>query len=227
VVNPTTLDFSKWTQPVPEILEQIGEMPLPPYIHSRIPARDRDRYQPVWALANQAGSVAAPTASLHFDAHLEQSLTNNGAAWADVVLHVGLGTFEPVRTPKLSEHQLHYERLLIPARTQDAIAQAKSAQKPVVAVGTTALRTLESINTIPLESLANGDLMGRTNLFIRPPFEFQIASALWTNFHLPESTLLVLVATFAGSRDLALRAYRHAVNQRYRFFSYGDASLWI
>ena len=219
---------------VAHFLEAHGEMPLPPYIKNRIPERDRDRYQTVWSRPDKAASVAAPTASLHFTPELCAQMTDLGLSFADVILHVGLGTFEPVRTEKLSEHQLHEERVEVSNKSLELIRTQLQNKRPIVTVGTTALRTLESLcvlgeATRPGVSLQPGPegLEGRTRLFVRPGLEFRYTDALFTNFHLPKSTLLVLVASFAGSRKLMGEAYDHAVKKSYRFFSFGDASLWI
>lgn len=234
-LDARTIDVRGWSSPLEEFLEANGEMPLPPYIKTRDRTRDRDRYQTVWARPDKAASVAAPTASLHFSDELTRTLeTRTGASFADIILHVGLGTFEPVRTPRLSEHTLHDERIEVEAESLRRLETALTDNRPRIALGTTALRTLESLGLggrapapeARLETTPSG-VRGRTHLFIRPGHEFRYANSLFTNFHLPESTLLVLVATFAGSRQLALEAYRHAIENRYRFFSFGDASLWI
>jgi S-adenosylmethionine:tRNA ribosyltransferase-isomerase len=217
------------------VLQQIGEMPLPPYIRERIPERDRERYQTIWARDEHAKSVAAPTASLHFTPTLVDALRAQGAEFCDLVLHVGLGTFEPVRGESLAGHELHSERVEAPAPTLHALEKAIAQKRPCVALGTTALRSLESLPLAghsqaagaDLVATADGGLRGRTRLFVRPGFEFRHTTALMTNFHLPQSTLLVLVSCFAGSRTLALEAYRHAVAKGYRFFSFGDASIWL
>jgi S-adenosylmethionine:tRNA ribosyltransferase-isomerase len=213
-------------------IRRCGEMPLPPYIKKRDAARDLDRYQAVWADPNYAKSAAAPTASLHFNEGLVTQMFEAGARFVDILLHVGLGTFEPLRQNSLSAHELHSERIEVWPET---LHQLESHQGPLVCVGTTALRCLESLGlhgsaphpSLEFERDGVGGVRGRTRLFVRPGFEFRYTSALLTNFHLPQSTLLALVATFCGSRELALEAYEHAVRQRYRFFSYGDASLWL
>ncbi|MBS1986121.1 MAG: tRNA preQ1(34) S-adenosylmethionine ribosyltransferase-isomerase QueA [Bdellovibrionales bacterium] len=233
--EPGVLDFSQWPEPVEAFLEAHGEMPLPPYIRKRVAARDRERYQTVWARSDRAASVAAPTASLHFTPELCRNIESNGGQFADIVLHVGLGTFEPVRSPTLSGHELHAERIEVEAPTLQLLRQGLAAGRPRITVGTTALRTLESLSingepTRPGAQLAlapDGSIRGKTQLFVRPSFEFRYTNALFTNFHLPASTLFVLVACFAGSRQLALEAYEHAIARKYRFFSFGDASLWL
>jgi S-adenosylmethionine:tRNA ribosyltransferase-isomerase len=201
-------------------LDALGETPLPPYIErSGEQAADRERYQTIYARA--AGSVAAPTAGLHFTPDLLERIRARGARVCFVTLHVGLGTFAPVKAERLEDHVMHEERFALSADTANAIGHAKKSGHRVVAGGTTTLRVLESA-TQPGE--------GRTRIFIHPPHQFKTADALLTNFHLPRSTLLMLAAAFAApgetrGRDLILRAYEEAVAQRYRFFSYGDAML--
>ena len=200
------------------LLEAHGEVPLPPYIRRSAAPEDRARYQTVYA--RDDGSVAAPTAGLHFDAELIQALRERGVKTASLTLHVGIGTFAPVRTQRIEDHRLHSERCRITAATCERIRQARQRGGRVVAVGTTAVRALES-------AAQSGELEpfeGETSLFIRPGFRFRVVDALITNFHLPESSLLMLVCAFAG-RERMLAAYRYAVAQRYRFFSYGDAML--
>jgi S-adenosylmethionine:tRNA ribosyltransferase-isomerase len=191
---------------------------LPPYIARSPDAADRERYQTVFARA--PGAVAAPTAGLHFDAAMLDALTARGIERAFLTLHVGAGTFAPVRTERVEEHELHAEWLEVAAATCDAVERCRRRGGRVVAVGTTSVRALETA--------ARGSKLapfaGDSRLFIYPGFEFRVVDAMVTNFHLPESSLLMLVAAFAG-RDATLAAYRHAVAQRYRFFSYGDAML--
>ena len=203
-------------RPVAAYLEAQGEVPLPPYIARAARAADRERYQPVYARA--PGSVAAPTAGLHFDAALLAALAARGVATADLTLHVGAGTFQPLRSEDLDAHIMHPEWLTVPAATVAAIEATRARGGRVVAVGTTVVRSLET-------AAAGGRLAayaGETRLFIRPGYRFRAVDALVTNFHLPESTLLMLVCAFAG-RETVLGAYAHAVRNRYRFFSYGDA----
>ncbi|MCC7200563.1 MAG: tRNA preQ1(34) S-adenosylmethionine ribosyltransferase-isomerase QueA [Gammaproteobacteria bacterium] len=199
-----------------DYLEMHGEMPLPPYIARAAGAADRERYQTVYA--REAGAVAAPTAGLHFDAGLLARLAAKGVASAHVTLHVGAGTFQPVRVDDISEHRMHFERVTVPAGVVAAIARTRAAGGRVVAVGTTVVRSLETAalggTLAPFE--------GETDIFITPGFRFRAVDALVTNFHLPESTLMMLVSAFAG-RERVLAAYRQAVAGRYRFFSYGDA----
>ena len=203
-----------------EFFERFGAVPLPPYIHRSAQEEDRERYQSIFA--REAGAVAAPTASLHFDAALTQALSARQVARAFVTLHVGAGTFQPIRVEDIGDHVMHAERVRVPAATCAAIARARSCGGRVVAVGTTVVRALESA------AAANGGNLapwgGETRLFITPGFEFRVSDMLLTNFHLPESTLLMLVCAFAGT-GAVLAAYQHAVRQCYRFFSYGDAML--
>jgi S-adenosylmethionine:tRNA ribosyltransferase-isomerase len=200
------------------VFERHGEMPLPPYLHRPAEDSDRERYQTVYARA--PGAVAAPTAGLHFDETLLAACDGAGIARAQVTLHVGAGTFQPVRVDDIGEHRMHAERTVVPPATCAAIAACRQRGGRVVAVGTTAVRALESAaQRGRLEPYADD-----TRLFITPGFRFRVVDALVTNFHLPESTLLMLVSAFAG-RAHVLAAYRHAVAQGYRFFSYGDAMI--
>ncbi len=197
-------------------LEAHGEVPLPPYIARPAADSDRARYQTVYARA--PGAVAAPTAGLHFDRPLLAALGAQGVAIADVTLHVGAGTFQPLRSDDLDAHRMHAEWLEVPPATVAAVAATRARGGRVVAVGTTVVRSLET-------AAAGGVLApfaGDTSLFIRPGYRFRVVDALVTNFHLPESTLLMLVCAFAG-REAVLAGYAHAVRNRYRFFSYGDA----
>ena len=201
-----------------ELIERHGRLPLPPYIERKAEAPDELRYQTVYA--REAGSVAAPTAGLHFDHDLLAKLGEMGVGIAYVTLHVGAGTFQPVRTTNLAEHRMHTERYLLPQATADAIAATRARGGRIVAVGTTSLRVLES-------AAQGGELKvgaGETALFVTPGFEFRMVDMLITNFHLPKSTLLMLVSAFGGLEEIRA-AYRHAIAARYRFFSYGDAML--
>ncbi|MEO5691715.1 MAG: tRNA preQ1(34) S-adenosylmethionine ribosyltransferase-isomerase QueA [Usitatibacter sp.] len=202
-----------------DVLAAHGEVPLPPYITHAAAGEDEARYQTVYA--REPGAVAAPTAGLHFDEAVIAELKGRGVAFASVTLHVGAGTFKPVRVDDVSSHVMHSERYTIPASTVEAIAQARTRKGRVVAVGTTALRALESAAAGP-DGLHAGS--GETRLFITPGYEFRVVERLVTNFHLPRSTLLMLVSAFAGSANIR-RAYTHAVAAKYRFFSYGDAML--
>ena len=192
-----------------------GHVPLPPYITHADGAEDEARYQTVFAA--RPGAVAAPTASLHFDEAVLQALAARGVQRAFVTLHVGAGTFQPVKTERLSEHQMHAERYDVPAATQEARAACRARGGRVVAAGTTSVRSLEAW-------AATGQARGDTRIFITPGFRFQVADMLLTNFHLPRSTLMMLVSAFAGHAHV-MALYRHAIAQRYRFFSYGDAML--
>jgi S-adenosylmethionine:tRNA ribosyltransferase-isomerase len=207
------------------ILEQIGHMPLPPYIKRDDATTDRERYQTVFA--EQKGSVAAPTAGLHFTPQVLETIAARGVEIAKLTLHVGLGTFAPLRVENVSEIRLHSERYTLPAETANALNRARSEGRRIVAVGTTAVRTLEHCAQAASAS-SNGQIQphsGETAIFISPGFQFRIVNAMLTNFHLPQSSLLMLVSAFAGpedGRERVLEAYRHAVRNRYRFFSYGD-----
>jgi S-adenosylmethionine:tRNA ribosyltransferase-isomerase len=229
--------------PALEFFEHFGEVPLPPYIHRQPAPQDRERYQSIFA--REPGAVAAPTASLHFDAALTAALTGHGVSCAYITLHVGAGTFQPLRRDEVAGHVLHAERTWVDAATCAAVARTHAAGGRVVAVGTTVVRALESAALAaagegterglaredPTLAPVNQPLtpalapwQGDTRLFITPGFRFRVCDVLLTNFHLPESTLLMLVCAFAG-RDAVLGAYAHAVHARYRFFSYGDAML--
>jgi S-adenosylmethionine:tRNA ribosyltransferase-isomerase len=201
-----------------ELLERCGEVPLPPYISHPPGADDAERYQTVYAA--RPGAVAAPTAGLHFDAEMLDRLAAQGARIAKLTLHVGAGTFQPVRTETVEAHRMHRERFDVPQAAVDLIGAAQAAGGRVLAVGTTALRALES-------AALGGQLRasaGETDLFVYPGFRFRVVDRLLTNFHLPKSSLLMLVAAFAGAESIR-RAYAHAIERRYRFFSYGDAML--
>ncbi len=212
---------------IADALDELGELPLPPYIdrsNGGLSPQDRERYQTVFA--ETAGSVAAPTAGLHFTAHLLTRLREAGVEVCFVTLHVGLGTFAPVKAEILSAHRMHDERYELSPETVETIQSAKQQGRRIVAVGTTTVRVLESVAAQNDGRLVPGK--GRTQIFIYPPYSFRIVGALLTNFHLPRSTLLMLVSAFAApgdtrGRDLVLRAYAEAVRERYRFFSYGDA----
>lgn len=204
--------------PVLAFLEQYGAVPLPPYIAREAGEADRERYQSV--LAQRPGAVAAPTASLHFDQPLLDALAARGILRTLVTLHVGAGTFQPVRDGNLDQHRMHSEWYEVSAAAASAVQQARAGGRRVVAVGTTVTRALES-------AAAGGELKagsGETAIFLKPGSAFQVIDGLITNFHLPQSTLLMLVCAFAGTQA-ALAAYAHAIQQRYRFFSYGDAML--
>ena len=191
-------------------------MPLPPYIHEKL--EDRERYQTVYAKEN--GSAAAPTAGLHFTEDLLQKIEAKGVHLVYLTLHVGLGTFRPVSVDNLEEHEMHSEYYQFSQEAADTLNQVKAKGGRVVAVGTTSIRTLETIGN-KFDGQLQADA-GWTNIFIKPGYDFKVVDAFSTNFHLPKSTLVMLVAAFAG-RDFVLEAYRHAVEERYRFFSFGDA----
>jgi S-adenosylmethionine:tRNA ribosyltransferase-isomerase len=198
------------------VLEKIGKMPLPPYIEREEQDHDRERYQTVYA--TERGAVAAPTAGLHFDASLLDAIRKKGIDITFVTLHVGAGTFQPVRVSDIREHRMHKEWIQVPQQVVDQVHRTKATGGRVIAVGTTAVRTLESAAQTGQLSTFEGE----TDIFIYPGYNFRIVDALITNFHLPESTLLMLVCAFGGY-DTLMHAYRHAVDERYRFFSYGDA----
>ena len=198
-----------------EILERLGEMPLPPYIHEKL--KDKDRYQTVYA--KYEGSAAAPTAGLHFTNELLDAIRAQGTEIAEITLHVGLGTFRPVKTDEVEAHEMHSEYYKIDEKAAEAINRAKKNGGRVIAVGTTSIRTLESCMEKNGKICADSD---NTSIFIYPGYEFKIVDAIVTNFHLPESTLIMLVSAFYG-KDAILKAYGHAVKEGYRFFSFGDA----
>ena len=202
-----------------EILDKLGEMPLPPYITHKL--KDKDRYQTVYA--KYEGSVAAPTAGLHFTNELLEKIKDKGVDIAYVTLHVGLGTFRPVKAKEVTEHKMHSESYIIPKETADKINATKKNGGRVICVGTTSVRTLESA------SLDDGTVIAKeddTSIFIYPGYKFKVVDGLITNFHLPESTLVMLVSAFAG-RENVLNAYQNAVDLKYRFFSFGDAMIII
>ncbi|PXW90706.1 S-adenosylmethionine:tRNA ribosyltransferase-isomerase [Nitrosomonas sp. Nm84] len=205
---------------VTELLACYGQLPLPPYITRPATVADEARYQTVYA--KNSGAVAAPTAGLHFDVGMMERLRAMGIIIAYVTLHVGAGTFQPVRTENITDHAMHSETYHIPQATVDAIRQAKMAGGRILAVGTTSLRALEACVALHQGQLVAG--FGDTRIFITPGYRFQVVERLLTNFHLPCSTLLMLVSAFAGMENIQ-RAYHHAVAERYRFFSYGDAML--
>ena len=200
------------------LLQRLGHMPLPPYITREDTAADRERYQTVYA--RNPGAVAAPTAGLHFDRDMLDKIDLQGIGRVCITLHVGAGTFQPVRSENIEDHRMHAEYLEVSASVCEAIEQAKSKGGRIIAVGTTAVRSLET-------AAANGELRpfsGDSRIFIYPGYEFKVIDGLVTNFHLPESTLLMLVSALAGLKETRA-AYRHAIEEQYRFFSYGDAML--
>lgn len=202
--------------------EHHGLIPLPPYIKRETEEFDSDRYQTVYADALKTGSAAAPTAGLHFTPELLSSLEEKGISTAFVTLHVGLGTFLPVTAERIQDHKMHTEAYEVSEETASAVNQAKKEGRPIVAVGTTSVRTLES-------AWKGGEIQsgwGQTDIFIYPGYQFQVVDKLFTNFHTPDSSLILLVSAFAGMQEIQ-RCYRHAVEERYRFFSYGDATLFL
>lgn len=213
-----TLHFPAQGGDVFELIEAHGRLPLPPYIEHTADAFDEQRYQTVYS--KEPGAVAAPTAGLHFDQPLLDRLAGKGVKLAYVTLHVGAGTFQPVRVEDLSEHKMHTEWYTIPQETVDAVRAARAAGRDVVAVGTTSLRALESASQSGALKAGSGD----TALFITPGYTFKTVTRLITNFHLPKSTLMMLVSAFAGYHEIR-KAYQHAIANEYRFFSYGDAML--
>ncbi|GGY34370.1 S-adenosylmethionine:tRNA ribosyltransferase-isomerase [Bacterioplanes sanyensis] len=203
-------------QPVLELLEQVGHIPLPHYMEREDNQLDRERYQTVYA--EKPGAVAAPTAGLHFDEPLLERLRQRGVRFAYVTLHVGAGTFQPVKVDDIADHQMHAEYIEVDDSVVEAVNATRAAGKRVVAVGTTSIRSLESAS----QSGVIAPFYGDSDIFIYPGYQFRSVDAVITNFHLPESTLIMLVSAFAG-REHTLNAYRAAVEERYRFFSYGDA----
>ena len=199
-----------------EVLESLGEMPLPPYIHEKL--ADRERYQTVYAKEN--GSAAAPTAGLHFTEELLEQIAAKGVKLVYLTLHVGLGTFRPVSVNSLDDHEMHSEFYSLSEEAAQTLRQVKANGGRVIAVGTTSIRTLETIGS-KFQGQIQAD-SGWTNIFIKPGYDWKIVDAFSTNFHLPKSTLVMLVSAFAG-RSLTLKAYEHAIAERYRFFSFGDA----
>ncbi len=201
-----------------KLLSAHGHMPLPPYIERAVESDDQDRYQTIYA--KEAGAIAAPTAGLHFDQSLMDALRQKGVGMTELTLHVGAGTFQPVRVENLDDHVMHYERVQVTQEAVDIIKETKAAGGRVVAVGTTVVRSLET-------AASSGELLpfdDETNLFIRPGYQFKVVDRLITNFHLPRSTLMMLVSAFAGVEEIKT-AYQHAIKNRYRFFSYGDAMM--
>jgi S-adenosylmethionine:tRNA ribosyltransferase-isomerase len=207
-------DFDSW-------LQQIGQMPIPPYLNRESDEHDRIRYQTVYA--TESGAVAAPTAGLHFTPELLALIQKTGVRLAKVTLHVGLGTFQPIRVERVQDHIIHRERYRISSEAADEIAATKARGGRVVAVGTTACRTLEYAADTQGQVQAG---QGEADIFIYPGYQFKVVDALLTNFHLPESTLLMLVSAFGG-KDAILAAYNDAVKQQFRFYSYGDAMLIV
>lgn len=206
--------------PVLDVLHAIGHMPLPPYIDREDTENDEERYQTVFSNSNKEGAVAAPTAGLHFDDEVLAKLQAKGVNFAYVTLHVGAGTFQPMRADHVEDHIMHAEYVDVSAEVVEQVAQTKAAGGRVVAIGTTAVRSLESAAKHGGGALV--PFAGDTQLFIYPGYQYAVVDAIFTNFHLPESTLLMLVSAFAGYEHV-MNAYQHAIQQKYRFFSYGDA----
>ena len=200
------------------IAKQFGQIPLPPYLGRNDEPEDAERYQTIFA--SQPGAVAAPTAGLHFDREIFDKLSEKGVSCAELTLHVGAGTFQPVRVNSLADHQMHQELVRVGASVCSAVERCRSRKGRLIAVGTTSVRSLEAASQTGIVRPFEGD----TDLFIRPGYQFQAVDAMVTNFHLPRSTLLILVSVFAGS-DKIQRAYEEAIRESYRFFSYGDAML--
>ena len=214
-----TIEFS---EPVERIINSTGRMPLPPYIPREPEPSDKKTYQTVYA--TEEGAVAAPTAGLHFDLELISDLRKKGVLMKYVTLHVGEGTFRPVKEELIDDHAMHSERVFVSRETAEAVNEAKAERRRVISVGTTVTRTLESAGS------AGGNMRpfsGRTGLFIKPPYEFRFVDVLITNFHMPRSTLLMLVSAFCGTRELALAAYEEAKSRDYRFLSYGDSMMIV
>jgi len=211
----------RWRGRLVDLVRSTGHLPLPPYIHRPDTEEDAERYQTVYANEEKAGSVAAPTAGLHFTSEIKKRLAEKNFSWAEVTLYVGYGTFSPVRCPDIRDHAMHHEYIEVPEATVIAIKKAKAEGRPVVAVGTTSARTLEGMfaqckNIEPF--------VGETDIFIYPGYEFRVVDALLTNFHLPESSLIIMVSALAG-RERILDAYSTALRNGFRFFSYGDSML--
>lgn len=211
----------RWRGDLQKQIASCGTVPLPPYIHRLAVAEDLTRYQTCYSRPEFGGSVAAPTAGLHFTPAIRQQLLSRGFQWAEVTLYVGYGTFSPVRSPDIREHAMHSEYIRVPEETASAVARAVREGRPVLAVGTTSARALEGAARVVGPGVPYS---GQTDIFLYPGQPFRLVSALLTNFHLPGSSLLMLAAAFAGRKNI-LAAYRAAVEQRYRFFSYGDAML--
>ena len=212
----------RFSEPVERIISSAGRMPLPPYIEREPEPLDKKTYQTVYA--TEEGAVAAPTAGLHFDPELISDLREKDVLMNYVTLHVGEGTFRPVKEEFIDNHAMHSERVSVPRETAEAVNEAKAQKRRIISVGTTVTRALES---------AEGNIRemrpfsGRTDLFIKPPYEFRFVDVLITNFHMPRSTLLMLVSAFCGTRDLALAAYEEAKSHGYRFLSYGDSTMIV
>ncbi len=212
-----------WKGELQRLFTEKGHMPLPPYIRREDDKRDCSRYQTVYAKTDKAGSVAAPTAGLHFTRELRSEIQSRGIEWAEVTLYVGYGTFSPVRCPDIREHKMHEEFVEVPENTALALQRAKDERRPIVAIGTTSARTLEGMH-LALGKI--GPYSGMTDIFIRPGYSFKVVEHLLTNFHLPESSLLIMVSSLAGRKRI-LDGYQYALDNGFRFFSYGDAMFIV
>ena len=212
----------KFSEPIERVISNTGRMPLPPYIAREPEPSDKKTYQTVYA--TEEGAVAAPTAGLHFDLELLSDLREKGVLMKQVTLHVGEGTFRPVKEELIDNHAMHSERVFVSRETAEAVNEAKAEKRKIVSVGTTVTRTLESAGS---EGGNMRHFSGRTNLFIKPPYEFRFVDVLITNFHMPRSTLLMLVSAFCGTKELALAAYEEAKSHDYRFLSYGDSMMIV
>lgn len=213
----------RWKGDLTSIFQEMGHLPLPPYIKRPDSDADKERYQTTYSDTSKTGSVAAPTAGLHFTPELRQKMADKGIEWAEVTLYVGYGTFSPVRCKDIRMHQMHSEYIEVPRETAEAIKKAKSEGRPVIAVGTTSARTMEGMVK---ESGKIQEFKGETDIFISPGYEFKVIDGILTNFHLPESSLIIMISALAG-RHTILSAYEFALEQKFRFFSYGDAMLII
>nr|WP_287411597.1 tRNA preQ1(34) S-adenosylmethionine ribosyltransferase-isomerase QueA [Pseudodesulfovibrio sp.] len=213
----------QWKGDLTELFTQHGHLPLPPYIKRPDCEADRERYQTTYANESKTGSVAAPTAGLHFTPEIREKIKSKGIEWAEVTLYVGYGTFSPVRAKDIRDHSMHSEYIEVPETTAEAILKAKAEGRPVIAVGTTSARTMEGMVR---ESGRIGKYEGETNIFISPGYDFKVIDGILTNFHLPESSLIIMISALAGRKTI-LSAYEVALKNGFRFFSYGDAMLII
>ena len=211
----------RWKGDLTALFNQLGHLPLPPYIKRPDRDSDRERYQTTYSDRSKTGSVAAPTAGLHFTPELRERIRAKGIQWAEVTLYVGYGTFSPVRCPDIRDHRMHAEYIEVPEATAEAVRRAKAEGRPVIAVGTTSARTLEGMVR---ESGGIQQFRGETDIFISPGYTFQVIDGILTNFHLPESSLIIMISALAGRKTI-LDAYAFALENDFRFFSYGDAML--
>jgi len=211
----------QWRGDLKSLFAKMGHLPLPPYIKRPDSEADKERYQTVYSDESKTGSVAAPTAGLHFTPELRQRIADKGLEWAEVTLYVGYGTFSPVRCEDIRLHQMHSEYIEVPEETARAVRKAKAEGRPVFAIGTTSARTLEGMFR---ECGEITEFQGETDIFISPGYEFKVIDGILTNFHLPESSLIIMISALAG-RNTILSAYEYALNNGFRFFSYGDAML--